>query len=95
LAIVDGLAWLQVGKSLSTLTRNVRVIWTYPPFETPPLCICNQEEITTNSEAIGTKEIVGERVGGDKREETSEEEGEVSVTSPRTVSVLRIPTPSS
>jgi hypothetical protein len=34
---------------------------------------------------------IGERVEGDRREETSEEEGEVSATSPRRVSVLRTP----
>jgi hypothetical protein len=82
---------LQVGNSLGHLTRNVRRRWTYPPFEPPPLHICNQEERTTDSEVIG----IGERVEGDRREEMSEEEGEVSATSPRRVSVLRILTPNS
>jgi hypothetical protein len=62
-----------------------------PPFEPPPLHICNQEERTTDSEVIG----IGERVEGDRREETSEEEGEVNATSPRRVSMLRTLTPSS
>jgi hypothetical protein len=62
-----------------------------PPFEPPLLRICNQEEITTNYEAIG----VGRRVEGDRREETSEEEGEVNATSPRRILVLRSLTPSS
>jgi hypothetical protein len=55
------------------------------------LSISNQEERTTNSEAIR----IGEIVGGDIGEETSEEEGEVNATSPRRVLVLRIPTTSS
>jgi hypothetical protein len=52
------------------------------------LHICNQEERTIDSEIIG----VGERVEGYLGEVMSEEEGEVSATSPRRVSVLRIPT---
>jgi len=55
------------------------------------LQICNQEEIKIDSEAIG----IGERVGEERREEMSEEEGEVSATSPRQVSVLRILTTNS
>jgi hypothetical protein len=89
--IVDGLAQLQVGNSMGHLTRNVRRRWNYHPFEPPPLHIFNQEERTTNSEVIG----IGERVGGDRRKETSGEEGEVSATSPRSVSVLRTPTTNS
>jgi hypothetical protein len=85
LVIVDGLAWLQVGNSLGPLTRNVRRRWTYPPFEPPPLHFCNQEERTTYSEVIR----VGEGVEEGRREETSEEEGEASATSPRRVSVAR------
>jgi len=57
---VDGLAQLQVGKSLCSLTRNARRRWSYPPFEPPLLCICNQEEITTYNEAIGVEARVGE-----------------------------------
>jgi hypothetical protein len=70
--IVDGLATVQVGNSLGHLTRNVRRIWTYPPFEPPPLHICNQEERTTDSEAIGIGERGEERVEGDIGEEMSE-----------------------
>jgi hypothetical protein len=57
---MDGIAWLHVGKSLGSLTRNVRRRWSYPPFEPSPLCICSQEERTTNDEVIGVEERVGE-----------------------------------
>jgi hypothetical protein len=69
---------------LGHLTRIVGRRWTYPP-----LCICNQEERTTYSEAFGLEE----RVEGDRGEEMSEEEGEPSATSPRRILVLRAPTP--
>jgi hypothetical protein len=82
---------LQVGNSLGYLTRNVRRIWSYPPFEPPPLHICNQEERTIDNEVIG----VEERVGEERREATSEEEDKVSATSPRRVSVPRSQTPNS
>jgi hypothetical protein len=62
LAIVGGLAGLRVGKSLDHLTINVEEDGITPPFEPLPLHICNQEERTTNSEAIGIGEIVEERV---------------------------------
>jgi hypothetical protein len=85
LVIVYGLTRLHVGNSLGSLTRNARRRWIYPSFEPPPLRICNQEEITTNSEAIGVGEIVKE----DRSEEMSEEEGEVNATSPRGISLER------
>jgi hypothetical protein len=86
LVIIDGLAQVAGRKLFGSLTRNVIRRWTYPPFEPPPLHVCNQEERTTNSEAIG----IGERVEGENRgEEMSEEECEVSATSPKRVSVLR------
>jgi hypothetical protein len=48
LAIVNGLARLQVGNSLGSLTRNDERRWRNPLFEPPPLHICNQEERTTD-----------------------------------------------
>jgi hypothetical protein len=86
---------MQVGNALGSLTRNVRRRWTYPPFEPPPVCVCNQEERTTDSEAIGIGERGEEKVEGDIGEKTIEEEGEVSATSPKRVTVLRTLTPSS
>jgi hypothetical protein len=46
LAIVNGLARLQVGISLGSLTKDNERRWRNPLFEPPPLCICNQEERT-------------------------------------------------
>jgi hypothetical protein len=55
------------------------------------LCICNQEERTIDSEAIG----VGERVEEDRREETSEEEGKSVLLHQEGVLVARSLTPNS
>jgi hypothetical protein len=55
LICLDGLMWLQVDTSLGHLTRNLRRIWTHPPFVPPPLLIFNQEENTTYSEEIGVE----------------------------------------
>jgi hypothetical protein len=42
LVFLDGLAWMQVDKSLGHLTICFRRIWSYPPFVPPPLYIFNQ-----------------------------------------------------
>jgi hypothetical protein len=78
LEIVDGLGQLQACNSLGHFTRNFRRRWTYPLFVPPPFRVFNQEEKTTNSEAIGLEE----RKKEDRSEETNEEEGEVSTTLP-------------
>jgi hypothetical protein len=65
LSIVDGIVWIQVGKYLGFLTRNVRRRWSYPPFH-----ICIQEEMTVDIEVIR----VEARVGEERRETMTEEE---------------------
>jgi hypothetical protein len=55
------------------------------------LCICNQEETTTNNLEIG----IEERVGEERREEKSEEEDRVNNTLQGRVPVPISPTPSS
>jgi hypothetical protein len=42
LAIVNGLAWLQVVISLRSFARDDERIWRNPLFEPPPFCICSQ-----------------------------------------------------
>jgi hypothetical protein len=36
LEIVDGIAWIQLGKSMCSLMTNIRRIWSYPHFEPHP-----------------------------------------------------------
>jgi hypothetical protein len=82
---VDGLAQLHVGKFVDSLRRNVRRRWIYPPFQSPPLHICNQEERNPNNEVVGVEARVGEK----RREAMSEEEDKVSVTSVGRISISR------
>jgi len=54
--VADGLAWLQVGNSIGSLTRNVRRIQSYLPFEPPPFLICSQGYITIEKTPLGVEE---------------------------------------
>jgi hypothetical protein len=84
LEIVNGIARLQVGISLGSLTEDNERRWRNPLFEPPPLHICNQEERNEESVEIGVEE---ERVEERRREDTSEEEVKVNNTSQGRVSV--------
>jgi hypothetical protein len=92
LAMVNGLAQLQVGSSLGSLTRDDERRWRNPFSESTRLCICNQEERTTNNAMIG---VVEERMVEERSEEMSEEEDEVNNTSLERISIPRSPTTSS
>jgi hypothetical protein len=37
---------------LSSIMINVKIIWSYPPFEPPPFNICDQEERIKHNEEI-------------------------------------------
>jgi hypothetical protein len=86
------------------LIRDDERRWRNPLFEPPPLCICNQEERTTDNAEIGVDEerttdnveigVDEERVSRIRREETSEEEDEFNNTSQRRVSIPTSPTTS-
>jgi hypothetical protein len=41
LVIMDGITLLDEGNSLGHITRNISRTWSYPPFEPPPLHMCN------------------------------------------------------
>jgi hypothetical protein len=62
---------------MGSLTKNIRIIWSYPPFKPTPLHIYSQEERTIDNMMIG----VEARVGEERREATSEEEDIINATS--------------
>jgi hypothetical protein len=70
---VSGFVQLNVGSSLGSLTKDDEKIWRKPLFESPPLCICHQEEETEECEEVRE---VQEEVG----EDTSEGETKVNNT---------------
>jgi hypothetical protein len=63
---------------LGSLIRYNEKIWRNPLFEIPSLCICNQDEITSNKFEIGVEE---KRVEQKIREVTNGEVDEVNNTS--------------